>query len=67
MWLTDAELTDYLRELAAINRPRLANAPGPGRRRRMLYTVLLPAPEAQGDDAGQPPPDRTRTTGKERS
>jgi hypothetical protein len=33
----------------------------------MLYTVLLPAPEAQGDDAGQPPPDRTRTTGKERS
>jgi DNA-binding transcriptional ArsR family regulator len=47
MWLTDAELADYLRELAAISQPRLANAPGPGRRRRMLYTVLLPAPETE--------------------
>ena len=36
-------LADYLRELAAISQPRLANAPGRGRRRRMLYTVLLPA------------------------
>ena len=45
MWLTDAELADYLRELAAISQARLANAPGPGRRRRMLYTVLLPGPE----------------------
>jgi hypothetical protein len=50
MWLTDAELADYLRELAAISQARLANAPGHGRRRRMLYTVLLPAPEA-GTDA----------------
>jgi DNA-binding transcriptional ArsR family regulator len=47
MWLTDIELADYLRELAAISQPRLANAPGPGRRRRMLYTVLLPAPETE--------------------
>jgi DNA-binding transcriptional ArsR family regulator len=47
MWLTDTELADYLRELTAISQPRLANAPGPGRRRRMLYTVLLPAPEAE--------------------
>jgi hypothetical protein len=45
MWLTDAELSDYLRELTAISQPRLANPPGNGRRRRMLYTVLLPAPE----------------------
>jgi hypothetical protein len=47
LWLTDAELADYLRDLAAISLPRLANAPGHGRRRRMLYTVMLPAPEGQ--------------------
>jgi len=56
MWLTDAELADYLRELAAISQSRLANAPGKGRRRRMLYTVLLPAPENRRDEADQPPP-----------
>jgi Helix-turn-helix domain len=64
MWLTDAELAGYLRELAAISQPRLANAPGAGRRRRMLYTVLLPAPDAEAEhhEAGQPPlkPRRTR-------
>jgi Helix-turn-helix domain len=61
MWLTDAELAGYLRELAAISQSRLANAPGKGRRRRMLYTVLLPAPENQRDEADQPPPRRART------
>ncbi|MGH3191077.1 MAG: helix-turn-helix domain-containing protein [Streptosporangiaceae bacterium] len=45
MWLTDAELTSFTRELAAVAQPRLANAPGKGRRRRMLYTILLPGPE----------------------
>jgi len=48
MWLTDAELADYRRDLAAITAPRLATAPGDGRRRRMLYTVMLPAPEDPG-------------------
>jgi hypothetical protein len=62
MWLTDAELADYLRELTAISQPRLANAPGAGRRRRMLYTVLLPAPNAQHDEAGRPPPLPWRAT-----
>jgi hypothetical protein len=51
MWLTDAELAEYLQELAAISQPRLANAPGKGRQRRMLYTILLPAPNTQSDDA----------------
>src|SRR5258708_15092704 len=60
MWLTDAELADYLRDLAAISQSRLANAPGKGRRRRMLYTVLLPAAEGQRDEAGQAPPPPTR-------
>ncbi len=61
MWLTDAELTDYLREFAAITQARLANAPYGERKRRMLYTVLLPAPESQHDQPGeseQPPPRR---------
>ena len=70
MWLTDAELAQYLQELAAISQPRLANAPGKGRRRRMLYTVLLPAPETQSDDADQPllaEQKQARKTNKEHS
>jgi len=51
MWLTDAEFADFLREIATVFQPRLANAPGKGRRRRIVYSVLLPAPE-------QPPADR---------
>src|SRR5437764_9823836 len=51
MWLTDAEFADFLREIATVFQPRLANAPGMGRRRRIVYSVLLPAPE-------QPPADR---------
>jgi DNA-binding transcriptional ArsR family regulator len=47
MWLTDAEYADFLRDVATILQPRLANAPGTGRRRRMLFSVLLPAPETQ--------------------
>jgi hypothetical protein len=59
MWLTDSELADYLRELVAISQSRLANAPGRGRRRRILYTVMLPAPEPPTDESN-PPPARPR-------
>lgn len=45
MWLTDEEYVDFLRELTALLLPRLANAPENGRRRRMAYHVMLPAPE----------------------
>jgi DNA-binding transcriptional ArsR family regulator len=55
MWLTDAELADYRRDVAAITTPRLANGPAPGRRRRMLYTVMLPAPEDGRPDAQEGP------------
>jgi Helix-turn-helix domain len=48
-WLTDAEFADFLRDFAAIAQPLLANAPGEGRRRRMVYSVLLPAPEKPTD------------------
>jgi hypothetical protein len=46
LWLDDGELAEFLRDLARVVTPRLANAPKPGRRRRILGTVLLP-----GDDA----------------
>ncbi len=46
LYLTDAELTGFLRDLAAIVQPLLANAPGKGRRRRILYTVFLPGPDS---------------------
>jgi len=47
MWLTDAEFADFLSDLANVALPRLAKAPGKGRRRRMLYSVLLPGPEVR--------------------
>ncbi len=45
MWLSDAELADMGRDLQRVLLPRLANPPGPGRRRRSFYSVLVPAPE----------------------
>jgi hypothetical protein len=42
MWLDDQEFTDLVTELSVVLQSRLANAPGPGRRRRMLGTVMLP-------------------------
>ena len=45
MWLDDAELTDLLHELVSLLAPRLANAPKPGRKRRILGSVLLPGSE----------------------
>lgn len=47
MWLTDAEFADLVRDLVTVFQPRLANPPTKGRRRRMVYNVLLPAPEAE--------------------
>jgi hypothetical protein len=45
LWLTDAEFAELLRDLSIVFRPRLANPPAPGRKRRMIYTVFLPAPD----------------------
>lgn len=42
MWLTDTELLELGRELYAVLQPRLANPPGPGRKRQLLATVFLP-------------------------
>jgi Helix-turn-helix domain len=46
MWLSDDEFTEFVTELAALFRPRLANTPGNGRRRRIAANIFLPAPEA---------------------
>ena len=54
MWLSDAEWTEFVRDLAAVMEPRLANAPARGRRRRFVYSVFLPAPESAGPDGAGP-------------
>lgn len=46
LWLDDEEHGEMLRELARVLQPRLANPPGPGRKRRILGYVLLPGTEA---------------------
>jgi len=53
MWLTDDEFREFGREVARLVAPRLASPPGPGRKRRLLYTVLLPGGETT---AGSAPP-----------
>ena len=45
MWLTDREFADFMRDVATVVSPRLANAPTRARRRRMAFSVFLPAPE----------------------
>lgn len=50
MWLTDSEFAEFVRDLAAVALPRLANAPAPDRRKRLLYSVLLPSPETPPDE-----------------
>jgi Helix-turn-helix domain len=46
LWLDDAEFADLLHDLARVLQPRLANPPKPGRKRRILGSVLLPGGEA---------------------
>ena len=45
LWLDDDENREMLRELTRVLQPRLANPPGPGRKRRILGYVLLPGGE----------------------
>ena len=42
IWLDDAELTELRRDIFRTFQPRLANPPKPGRKRRILGSVLLP-------------------------
>ena len=61
MWLTDAEYASFLRDIAAAVQPRLANAPGKGRRRRMVYSVFLPEPRTPAGQATRRPRTRSQT------
>lgn len=59
LWLTDAELAELGRDLARVLQPRLEQAPGRGRKRRLLYSVFLPGeetrpPRAKADPAADP-------------
>jgi hypothetical protein len=56
MWLTDVEFAEFVRDLAGVLMPRLALAPGEGRRRRMVYGVVLPAPEPPPTEKSFTPP-----------
>lgn len=63
LWLTDGELAGFLRDIAAVVQPRLANPPGKGRRRRMLYSVFLPEPAKRAGKSGRPREPRARREG----
>jgi Helix-turn-helix domain len=73
LWLDDAEFADLLRELTRVLQPAAANPPRPGRKRRVLATVLLPGEEATADasDTGKrstgKPTRTTRTSPKRRT
>lgn len=45
MWLTDQEHDELVHDLTRMLQARLTNVPTKGRRRRVMYNVLLPAPE----------------------
>lgn len=59
LWLDDAEFAQLLRELAVVLQPRMASPPGPGRRRRILASVLLP-----GEPADPPAPESQITSNR---
>ncbi|MEM7339150.1 MAG: hypothetical protein AAF467_10910 [Actinomycetota bacterium] len=42
LWLDDDELTELVEQLRAVVEPHLANGPTPGRRRRLLSTIVMP-------------------------
>jgi hypothetical protein len=45
--LSDAELAEFFHDLAPVVQPRMANAPAPGRRRRIVAGVLMPTTPAE--------------------
>lgn len=48
LWLDDAEFAELMNDLARVLQPRGALPPRPGRRRRILGSVLLPGDDAPG-------------------
>ncbi len=60
MWLDDGELAQLRRELLTVLQPRLANAPKPGRQRRILGSVLVPGGETAPEPGEARPPENQR-------
>lgn len=60
LWLDDAEFAEMMRDLYRVLQPRRANAPKPGRRRRLLASVLLPGDEPTA--ATRPPGRKKEST-----
>lgn len=55
MWLDDAEYDELVQDLVRVLVPRTANGPRPGRRRRILATVMLLGDDAPGSgETGTP-------------
>ncbi|BAN01452.1 helix-turn-helix domain-containing protein [Ilumatobacter coccineus] len=42
LWLTDDELDEVVAKMAAVAQEHLDNEPAPGRRRRLLSTIVMP-------------------------
>lgn len=42
LWLTDGEFDALVQDMGRAVQARLANGPGPGRRRRLLSTIVVP-------------------------
>jgi DNA-binding transcriptional ArsR family regulator len=57
LWLDDAEYAEMMRDIVAVLQPRYANGPAPGRKRRILGSVLLPIDEADSGEPTKRPPD----------
>lgn len=55
LWLDDAEFDALLQDLARVLVPRAANGPRPGRRRRILATVMLLGDDAPGSGERETP------------
>jgi hypothetical protein len=62
LWLDDAEYDELLQDLARVLVPRAANGPKPGRRRRILATVLLLGDDAPGSTESQTSADEGSTS-----
>jgi Helix-turn-helix domain len=65
LWLTDTEFAELMRDLYRVLELRRVNAPKPGRRRRLLASVLLPGDEAVAPAEAQAPASKSDSAAAE--